>query len=221
MAEFEGVNFFKDRVIHDDPYDYYDWMRAQHPVWKEPHYGVHMVTGYEEALAVYSDPATYSSCNTVAGPFTKFSVPLEGDDVSEIIDAHRHELPFSDQLPSFDPPMHTAHRGLLMRLITPKRLSENEEFMWRLADRQMVEFLDKGRHGMASTFLTRLRLGPMLVDAKGVSRLYQPRPGGAPVLLVLGAGLVMLVVLMWSIPALHDLLDLLWLKIQIVLGLNP
>jgi len=28
MAEFEGVNFFKDRVIHDDPYDYYDWMRA-------------------------------------------------------------------------------------------------------------------------------------------------------------------------------------------------
>ena len=39
----------------------------------------------------------------------------------------------------------------------------------------MVEFLDKGRRGMASTFLTRLRLGPMLVDAKGVSRLYQGR----------------------------------------------
>ena len=36
----------------------------------------------------------------------------------------------------------------------------------------MVEFLDKGRKGMASTFLTRLRLGAMLVDAKGVSRLY-------------------------------------------------
>ena len=39
----------------------------------------------------------------------------------------------------------------------------------------MVEFLDKGRPGMASTFLTRLRLGPMLVDAKGVSRLYEGR----------------------------------------------
>ncbi len=39
----------------------------------------------------------------------------------------------------------------------------------------MVEFLDKGRRGMASTFLTRLRLGPMLVDTKGVSRLYQGR----------------------------------------------
>jgi uncharacterized membrane-anchored protein len=39
----------------------------------------------------------------------------------------------------------------------------------------MVEFLDKGRTGMASTFLTRLKVGPLLVDAKGVSRLYQGR----------------------------------------------
>jgi uncharacterized membrane-anchored protein len=37
----------------------------------------------------------------------------------------------------------------------------------------MVEFLDKGREGMASTFLVRLKLGEKLVDAKGVSRLYQ------------------------------------------------
>ena len=39
----------------------------------------------------------------------------------------------------------------------------------------MVEFLDKGRAGMASTFLTRLKVGPLLVDAKGVNRLYQAR----------------------------------------------
>ena len=39
----------------------------------------------------------------------------------------------------------------------------------------LVEFLDKGRQGMASTFLTRLRLGGKLVDAKGVSRLYRTR----------------------------------------------
>ena len=50
----------------------------------------------------------------------------------------------SDQLPTLDPPMHTAHRGLLMRLITPKRLKENEEFMWRLADRTIDEFVDRG-----------------------------------------------------------------------------
>ena len=41
---------------------------------------------------------------------------------------------------------------------------------------------------MSSTFLTRLRIGEILVDAKGVSRLYQPRPGLTPLLVVIGAG---------------------------------
>ena len=76
-------------------------------------------------MAVYGDPATfprdepsgiYSSCNAVSGPFVKFSVPVEGDDISDVIMKYRHELPFSDQLPSFDPPTHTDHRHLLMRL---------------------------------------------------------------------------------------------------------
>lgn len=52
----------------------------------------------------------------------------------------------------------------------------------------LIEFLDKGRAGMASTFLTRLRLGGKLVDAKGVSRLYRSRiSGGSLLLLVLAA----------------------------------
>jgi uncharacterized membrane-anchored protein len=52
----------------------------------------------------------------------------------------------------------------------------------------LVEFLDKGRRGMASTFLTRLRVGGKLVDAKGVSRLYRQRISGwAMVLLVASA----------------------------------
>ena len=107
-------------------------------------------------MAVYNDTATFSSCNTVSGPFAEFPVPLEGDDISAIIEQYRDELPFSDQLPSFDPPKHTAHRGLLMRLITPKRLKENEEFMWRLADRQIDEFLARGEcefiHDYANPF---------------------------------------------------------------------
>jgi uncharacterized membrane-anchored protein len=52
----------------------------------------------------------------------------------------------------------------------------------------LVEFLDKGRGGMASTFLTRLKMGGKLVDAKGVSRLYrQGIPGSSLLLLVLSA----------------------------------
>jgi cytochrome P450 len=144
MSGFESANFFTDGAIHDDPYPYFEFLRGQAPVWQEPHYGVYMVTGYDEALTIYNDAVNFSSCNTVAGPFTKFSVPVEGDDISALIEAHRDELPFSDQLPSFDPPRHTAHRGLLMRLLTPGRLRENEEFMWRFSERQVEEFLAKG-----------------------------------------------------------------------------
>ena len=65
----------------------------------------------------------------------------------------------------------------------------------------MVEMLDKGRRGMASTFLTRLRLGPVLVDAKGVNRLYEGRVRRRDVLLlVLSAFAVILVVTLVSEP---------------------
>jgi uncharacterized membrane-anchored protein len=84
----------------------------------------------------------------------------------------------------------------------------------------LVEFLDKNRRGMASTFLTRLRVGEILVDAKGVSRLYRPRPGLAPVLLLALVGVVALVAVVLATPALHDVADLLWLKLQVLLGLG-
>ncbi len=167
MSDVEAINFFRDRSVHDDPYPYLDCLRDQSPVWREPHYGVYMVTGLDEALAVYNDVATFSACNTIGGPFVKFPVPLEGDDISEIIEQYRDVLPFSDQLPSFDPPKHTAHRALLMRLLTPRRLRENEEFMWRLADRQIDEFFAKGRCEFISEFAGPFTL-LVIADLEGV-----------------------------------------------------
>jgi uncharacterized membrane-anchored protein len=82
----------------------------------------------------------------------------------------------------------------------------------------LIEFLDKSRRGMSSTFLTRLRLGEKLVDAKGVSRLYRPRPGIGPLLLLGLVGLAALAVVATT-PAFRDLADLLWLKLQLLLGL--
>ena len=65
----------------------------------------------------------------------------------------------------------------------------------------MVDFLDKGRSGMASTMLTRMKVGPVLVDAKGVSRLYQGRVRKRDLLLLVVAALfAMLVVVMISEP---------------------
>lgn len=84
----------------------------------------------------------------------------------------------------------------------------------------LVEFLDKARRGMASTFLTRLRVGEILVDAKGVSRLYRPTAGRGPMIIVTLAAMLALVVVVVTSPALGELLDLIWLKLQILLGLK-
>ena len=144
MTDYDAIDFFRGSELIADPYPYFDWLRAQCPVRREPHHRVMMVTGYEEAIAVYNDTDRFSSCNSPTGPFPGFPVPLEGDDVSALIEQHRDALPMSDQILTFDPPIHTAHRALLMRLITPKRLRENEEFMWRLADRQIDELIATG-----------------------------------------------------------------------------
>lgn len=84
----------------------------------------------------------------------------------------------------------------------------------------LVEFLDKNRRGMSSTFLTRLRIGEILVDAKGVSRLHRPAAGKGPMLVVTGAAFATLVVAVVASPNLGPFLDLLWLKIQILLGID-
>ena len=60
----------------------------------------------------------------------------------------------------------------------------------------LEEFLDKGRAGMSSTFLTRLRVGSKLVDAKGVSRLYRQRISTFQLVLLVVAGLLALAVAM-------------------------
>jgi cytochrome P450 family 150 subfamily A5 len=143
----EDVDFFHDPRLIADPYPLLERMRSAGPVLREPTRDVLVVTGYDEAFAVLSDADSFSSCNTVTGPVPGFPVPLDGLDgaaVSALIEQHRGELPFSDQLPSFDPPTHTAHRSLLARLITPKRLKENEQYIWRLADQVLQPYVAGG-----------------------------------------------------------------------------
>ncbi|MCU1619565.1 MAG: thiamine pyrophosphokinae, catalytic region [Modestobacter sp.] len=73
----------------------------------------------------------------------------------------------------------------------------------------LVEFLDKGRGGMASTFLTRLRLGGKLVDAKGVSRLYRSRISTLALVLLVLAALVSITAALAVSTASHIYFDLL------------
>src|ERR1700716_655182 len=165
--DLTSVDFFKDSRLTDDPYRFYEALRNKCPVSRENHYCVTMVTGWQEAVDVYNDEETFSSCISVTGPFPGFPVPLEGDDVTELIVKHPDQIPFSDQLPTRDPPTHTNHRALLMRLITPKRLKENEDAMWQLADDILDTFLAPGEGEFIKGFAGPFTL-QVIADLLGV-----------------------------------------------------
>ncbi|MEZ0363756.1 cytochrome P450 [Mycobacterium sp. pUA109] len=144
MSDFDTIDFFTDPSLVPDPHPYFDHLRAKSPVLQLPHYGVVAVTGYEEAAAVYRDAETFSNCVALGGPFPPLPFEPQGDDIAAQIEAHRSQFPMFEHMVTMDPPDHTKARSLLSRLLTPARLKENEEFMWRLADQQLDEFLANG-----------------------------------------------------------------------------
>jgi uncharacterized membrane-anchored protein len=85
----------------------------------------------------------------------------------------------------------------------------------------LIELMDKGRKGMASTFLVRLRVGPKLVDAKGVSELHRTGPSGLQILALLVAALITMVIVadvtpmgrVWLDSA-RDWLELVWFNLR-------
>jgi cytochrome P450 len=79
------------------------------------------------------------------GPFTPLPFTPEGDDICAQLEEHRTGIIMHEHMVTMDPPHHTDARSVLSRLLTPKRLKENEDFMWRLADRHIDEFIAAGR----------------------------------------------------------------------------
>jgi cytochrome P450 len=180
VAEHLGDrDFLTDPALVADPYQFYDAIRCC-PVRREAHYGVVLVSGYDELVGVCRDDREiFSACNVVSGPFPGLPVAPEGDDISALIERYRGTLPISEYFASFDPPEHTRHRALLARLLTPKRLKENEEFLWRLADRTLDGFVDRGRGEFVGDFGTPFTM-LAIADLLGVPEADHGRFQRAP-----------------------------------------
>jgi uncharacterized membrane-anchored protein len=82
----------------------------------------------------------------------------------------------------------------------------------------LVDFLDKARGGMASTFLTRLKVGSMLVDAKGVSRLYRAAPPSTYLVAMVAVALITMGLILWLAPRVPAHLEALLAKIGFFLN---
>jgi len=82
----------------------------------------------------------------------------------------------------------------------------------------LVEYLDKGRKGMASTFLVRLKVGPKLVDAKGVNKLYRATVGPRHLMVLVAAALVVMTSVLLISPEVRSFLELVVLRVRVWLG---
>jgi cytochrome P450 len=184
-ADFDTVDYFTDQSLVPDPHPYFDHLRSKCPIVREPNYGVLAITGYDEAAVVLKDTDTFSSCIAVAGPFPPLPFTPEGNDITEQIAAHRSQMPMFEHMVTMDPPDHTNARSLLNRLLTPRRLKENEDFMWRLADECLDDFVAQGSCEFLSAYAKPFSL-LVIADMLGVPEedheqfrtvLGSPRPG--------------------------------------------
>lgn len=144
MSKFEDYNFFTDATFVNDPYPWFEYLRAKGPAVRLNTYNVIAVTGYEEGLAVFHDDDRFSAINIPGGPFPPLPFEPDENDITEQLEAYRKEIAFGGLIITEDPPLHTRTRSLLMGLINPKRMKENEAFLQRLADQLIDEFIDRG-----------------------------------------------------------------------------
>jgi len=162
-------DFFTDPEILRDPLPYYRALHERGPVMREPHKGVFMLSRIDEIIEVYTDHERFSAIVGPLGPLTDVPQPAEGESWREVIERRRHEIPMGDQITSLDPPTHTRHRALIGKLFTPRRIKENEEFMWTLADGLIDEFADRGAIEFAAAYARPFTL-LVIADLLGVPR---------------------------------------------------
>lgn len=145
MDRFETLDWFTDPSVHEDPFPYYEYLRAKGPVVRLPRHNVVAVMDYHDILKILWDNERYSSVIASGGPLPPLPFAPLGEDITSQIEANRHKMPRAGLLVAMDPPMHAKHKSLLMGIITPKRFKENEAFIRRLADEQLRSILPRGR----------------------------------------------------------------------------
>jgi cytochrome P450 len=152
MVDFAQTDLFLDLLRADDPYPYFVYRRAQGPVVRLPAHDTVAVTGFAEALQVHLDHDNFSAVNSVTGPLPPIPFVPTGADITAQIEAHRHAMPFGEDVLTLDQPRHTLLRSLMMRLFTPRRLKEMEAGIARLADRLLDEIEARGSCELVSDY---------------------------------------------------------------------
>ena len=126
---------------------------AKSPVAREGHHGVTMVTGWRRGGRGLQRRRHVLLVHLGHRPVPGLPCSARGRRRHRVDRASTAtSCPSATSCPALDPPVHTDHRALLMRLITPKRLKENEDAMWQIADRMLDDFLAPGEGDFVNGF---------------------------------------------------------------------
>lgn len=151
-------DYFTDHSVLLDPYEYFEEIRAHGPVYQLKNRDILVVTGFDESVEVLRNARDFSSINCVPGAAYPLPFEPQGDDISELLEAHRGDFPASDLVVTFDDARHTTMRAILNRLFTPSRLKANQAFMEEFAQELVQEAVAKGEceivNGIATPYVT-------------------------------------------------------------------
>ncbi|GLV24710.1 cytochrome P450 [Sphingobium sp. TomTYG45] len=154
-----------------DPYPFFARLRREAPVFKEPDYGVYLVTRYDDVTKVARTPDIYSAIVNAGGPY----LPVPVSSVDEI-DAY-HQDPATEKLFTNDPPFHGRYRTLMARFISPKRLHALGGKVQQRGEELIANFVEKGEVDWVKEFanvLPILMIGELFELPKSVTEQFLP-----------------------------------------------
>ena len=144
MPEGADRDYFTDRSVLLDPYDYFEEVRAHGPVVQRSDHDLLFITGFAESVEVLLNKADFSSTIAAPGPVAPLPFEVDSDDISAKVAAHSASIRAQDLMVNYDGEAHVAARSLLNPLLVPSRLKANEAFMEGYADEIVREMVGKG-----------------------------------------------------------------------------
>ncbi len=179
MSGYDDIDFFSAASLWDDPYPYFEYLRNEGPVCRLPRHNAVAVTGHEEALAVFNDPATFSAVNSANGPIPELPFVPEGDDIREQVARFRPQMYMAGQVVTQDGFRHSMLRSLLMPLFLPNRLKALEQYLGDLSDELIGTFSQDDRCELMQRYATPYAT-LVIADLLGVPEedrsLFRDRP---------------------------------------------
>ena len=155
-----------DPAVLGDPFDYYRQLRAEAPVYRDPHTGIFHVSSYERVLEAVKNHQTFS--NRFAPAMGGGAGGL-GEEDAELAEIQKQSYPIVDTMLTADPPEHKRFRGLVNKAFTPRRVNTLVGEMQKLTHGFVDRFAERGRFEVLSEYSVLLPL-TIIADQLGVPR---------------------------------------------------